>query len=92
MGGRERPRDIAGLTRWLLNSRGTSARDARDEPSSGGTEPCSDVGTSRTDWGLCDYIQNKNNKNNALNRYLAEREGFEPSMGFHPYTLSRRAP
>ena len=22
----------------------------------------------------------------------AEREGFEPSMGFHPYTLSRRAP
>ena len=24
--------------------------------------------------------------------YLAEREGFEPSRGFHPYTLSRRAP
>jgi hypothetical protein len=23
---------------------------------------------------------------------LAEREGFEPSMGITPYTLSRRAP
>jgi hypothetical protein len=23
---------------------------------------------------------------------MAEREGFEPSRGFHPYTLSRRAP
>ena len=25
-------------------------------------------------------------------KYMAEREGFEPSRGFHPYTLSRRAP
>src|ERR1700712_619846 len=24
--------------------------------------------------------------------YLADREGFEPSNGFHRYTLSRRAP
>jgi hypothetical protein len=30
---------------------------------------------------------------NALKAYLAEREGFEPSMGFlNPYSLSRGAP
>jgi hypothetical protein len=28
----------------------------------------------------------------GLHLFMAEREGFEPSMGVNPYTLSRRAP
>src|SRR5215472_14284063 len=35
-----------------------------------------------------------NNRHKPLNLriFLADREGFEPSNGFHRYTLSRRAP
>ena len=45
-----------------------------------------------TKWGTRAFLDILYSKNNRLKTYLAEREGFEPSMSVTPYSLSRGAP